>query len=107
MTYNNLEIINAIDSALDDMYFFLKAKNDSYGASAFTAPALCPSLPPRVAILTRMSDKLNRLFTGGKIQGESFDDTIKDLVGYGIIYLAEQKLREAKQAETNQEEGKE
>ena len=90
--FNNATFSEVLNDVLDEFYTTLKRKNDSYGASVFRAPCLCPALPPRVAILTRMSDKINRLYSGGKIEGETFDDTIRDLVGYGLLYFVAKNM---------------
>src|SRR5690606_8247625 len=74
-----------------EMTALLIRKNTDYGSSVFDPPLLCPELPPVIGILTRLSDKINRLVQLSQnenlVQSESFDDTISDLVGYGILYL--------------------
>ena len=70
----------------------LIAKNKDYGDSAFHAPALNPGLDPKAAILVRIGDKIERLqrlatARRAEVASESFNDTIRDLAGYCILYL--------------------
>jgi len=74
----------------------LLGKNSDYGSSAWKEPVLCPELDAGAAILVRMSDKIERLRTllgqsgggGAQIATETIDDTIRDLGGYCLLYLA-------------------
>lgn len=69
----------------------LTAKNKDYGSSAFERPYLDPGIPAVDAILVRMSDKVNRLHNiikRGAVCDESIDDTVLDLAGYCILFLA-------------------
>ena len=67
-------------------------KNADYGCSAWKPPVLIPTLPVNEAILVRMSDKIARMQSlSGKdpeIASESISDTIADLAGYSILWLA-------------------
>lgn len=67
-------------------------KNSDYGSSAWESPMLCPHLSAREGIQCRISDKVQRLVTllHGKsaMVQESLEDTFRDLVGYGILWLA-------------------
>lgn len=69
----------------------LLAKNSDYGSSAWKVPKLVPNLPPKQAILVRMSDKIERIESlqkkGAAEVKESFDDTIGDLGSYCLLYL--------------------
>ncbi len=68
-------------------------KNEAYGSSAWKAPVLAPGLDVGTAILVRMSDKVERL---NSLLGDSrrdsgdepIEDTLHDLVNYGLLYLA-------------------
>lgn len=76
-----------------DLGSTLLRKNADYGSSVWKTPVLAPNLPPRSAILVRMSDKvsrLERLLAGNEaeVKSESIEDTMKDLVAYGILWLA-------------------
>ena len=95
--FKTAKFSEALSDVLDNVYFSLMRKNASYGASVFKPPVLCPSLPPKVAILTRFSDKINRLYSGGKLEGESFDDTLWDLIGYGVLYFVADNMIEKKE----------
>ncbi len=74
-----------------DIVSLLLRKNSDYGGSAWAVPVLAPSQRPREAIQCRMSDKIARLNTllGGETAQvqESIEDTMKDLTGYGILWL--------------------
>lgn len=70
----------------------LLRKNKDYGSSVFKRPAYVPDLPAGAAILVRKSDKLQRLahlMSSNKTPevAESIIDTMKDDVGYGILWL--------------------
>ena len=87
-------ILASICLEVDKLRDLLVSKNRDYGASAFESPSLLPGLMPNAAILVRMSDKINRLQTLShervtrQVASETFDDTIRDLAGYCILYLA-------------------
>lgn len=75
----------------------LLRKNSDYGCAVWDRPVLCPQAPARHAILVRMSDKIARIASlqgkmaeGGDMEvlGESFDDTIRDLGAYCLLYLS-------------------
>lgn len=64
-----------------------KDKNEDYGHSVFQTYEEFGD----VSMLSRLTDKLNRLKAiekseGGNVQGESYEDTLEDLIVYGIIY---------------------
>lgn len=67
-------------------------KNSDYGSSVFKTPVLTPGLSPGDGILVRLSDKIERLqrLLGGKSAevDESIEETMQDLAGYAILYLA-------------------
>jgi hypothetical protein len=83
------EAITREGQALLDL---LLRKNRDYGNSAMTPPILSPTMTPREAIQCRMSDKVRRLerLLGGNqaTVNESIEDTIRDLGGYCILWLA-------------------
>jgi len=83
------EAITREGQALLDL---LLRKNRDYGNSAMTPPILAPTMTPREAIQCRMSDKVRRLerLLGGNqaTVNESIEDTIRDLGGYCILWLA-------------------
>jgi hypothetical protein len=67
-------------------------KNADYGSSAWSVPVCSPHLPPRTAILVRMSDKVRRIGTlaGGdapQVASEALEDTIGDLGSYCLLWL--------------------
>lgn len=67
-------------------------KNSDYGGSAWQHPCLLQKLSGREGIQVRMSDKVQRLqklLNGDTAQvAESIEDTMKDLVGYTMLWLA-------------------
>jgi hypothetical protein len=71
----------------------LIAKNTDYGDTANSSPLLASTIPPRTAILVRMSDKISRLqnlLKGNPASvAESIDDTMADLAGYAVLYLVQ------------------
>jgi hypothetical protein len=86
-----VEIHKEICDKLNNTY---KAKNADYGDSFAKVRAEYPE-----AICIRLMDKLERLKTlmnGGQqqVKDESVEDTILDLVNYGIMELVERKYEE-------------
>lgn len=81
-----------IEEVCDSIKELLVRKNGDYGDSAFQAPILTPNVEPKTAILVRASDKIarlnNLLTTGKKPNWETLEDTVMDLAGYCILYLA-------------------
>ena len=73
----------------------LLQKNTDYGSSAWKPPAMAPHLKPGDAMLCRMSDKVARIATlsGGASAevAESMEDTVRDLAGYCLLWLAFQE----------------
>lgn len=70
----------------------LLLKNADYGDSAAMEPYLCPGMLPSAAIRVRMSDKIQRLRSllgsGKAMTDESVTDTVRDLAGYCVLFLA-------------------
>lgn len=77
----------------------LLRKNTDYGGSAWRVPVLAPTLDIGTAILCRASDKiarLSRLLAGTPSEvDESIMDTMLDLAGYLILWLARPRSTEA------------
>jgi len=68
-------------------------KNSDYGCSAWQEPMMAPGVNPRTAILVRMSDKVARVHSlmqqnGSGLVDESLEDSIRDLQGYCLLWLA-------------------
>ncbi len=80
-----------VETAIEWAALILR-KNADYGSNVWKAPLLAPNLPPGITILVWASDKLARLGQlqrqGAEIKEESFDDTIRDLGAYCLLYLA-------------------
>ena len=86
-----------ISEECDALERLLIAKNAAYGDSASRAPILRPTLETTTAIFVRMSDKIARirsLLSGAEANEESLDDTIRDLAGYCVLYLATKEKKE-------------
>lgn len=84
----------------------LLKKNADYGSSAWKAPVLAPTLDARMAMLVRMSDKIERLrhlLSGESVQvaDESINDTIRDLGAYCLLLLAKPSHPTHEQAESS------
>ena len=73
----------------------LLRKNNDYGGSVCSEPGLAPEMPVLSAIQCRMSDKIARLrnlFSGAEAHVDELPgDTMRDLAGYAIIWLAQQE----------------
>lgn len=84
-----------IQEIVVELFETLHKKNHDYGSSVFT-PSRFTNVSVRDAILVRLGDKVNRLENlkdkGAEVD-ESFDDTIKDLAGYCICYLANKRRK--------------
>lgn len=73
----------------------LLRKNADYGSSVYKQPVLAPGVDVATAIRVRMSDKIERLrnllaspLQANRVITESIDDTMRDLAGYAILWLA-------------------
>jgi hypothetical protein len=81
------------EAGIDFIETLLK-KNRDYGSSVWENPVLAPQMPVSAAILVRMSDKVKRIASLSNKEPEvqeSFDDTVKDLGAYCLLYLARPK----------------
>lgn len=77
----------------------LLRKNRDYGSSAFQTCPLTPNSSAGDIILNRLWDKINRFIQLQRSDAEveeTSDDTMRDLVGYGILWivLRERLLRD-------------
>lgn len=96
------ETFKAITEQMASVY---ATKNHDYGNSFAKLRKQYP-----IAILIRLSDKLNRLdtlMTGAKARvEESIDDTLLDLANYAVMELVERRIeRDGKIVPNGQEEG--
>jgi hypothetical protein len=82
-----------IEQECDELKKLLIAKNADYGSSFAKSPVLYPTMPPKTAILVRMSDKINRI--GNLVMlaktektevNEPLTETVKDLAGYCLLF---------------------
>lgn len=78
-----------LDEIFSEMKKLLIDKNDDYGGS-FTSLFKKFGL---LSLIIRLSDKVKRLEKLSddelKIKNESIEDTLKDIIGYGILGLIE------------------
>lgn len=81
--------MNAVRFILDEMYALLASKNKSYGNSAINPMRIFSKSSTEEQILVRIDDKLSRIAHGSEFPGE---DTVKDLVGYLVLLLAQRLL---------------
>lgn len=80
-----------IAEVCDGIKALLLAKNADYGNSALSYSGLA-TVDPSTGILIRMEDKIRRMYSlnenkDPKVIDESFEDTVKDLAGYCVLYL--------------------
>ncbi|MCF0234749.1 MAG: hypothetical protein HUK22_07215 [Thermoguttaceae bacterium] len=88
----NEEFKARVMDVADGLIELLFRKADDYGVEQiFEPPILAPGLTPRQAILARASDKIKRFETlskKGAANFETVEDTVRDLAGYCILWLA-------------------
>lgn len=86
----------AIEMELNTLADMMAKKNSDYGSAAFDSPLLV-ALTPSTAVLVRLSDKIKRLehlARNSALVGETFEDTLRDLAGYCVLYLAIKRTEE-------------
>lgn len=72
-----------IKNKCDELKTFLLEKNKSYGNSALEPINIFSKATSVEQLAVRIDDKINRLKKGKEYPG---DDTVKDLIGYLILY---------------------
>ncbi len=72
-----------IKNKCDELKIFLLEKNKSYGNSALEPINIFSKATSVEQLAVRIDDKINRLKKGKEYPG---DDTVKDLIGYLILY---------------------
>lgn len=92
---------------LEHILALVYSKNKDYGSSALESPILLPWLDVRCGLLVRLSDKITRMRTLFKQEtsevNESFEDTLRDIVGYIFLLYAVLRTEET----LNKEEARE
>lgn len=82
----------AIMRECEELQSLLLMKHADYGGSVYKNPVLKPALSCDDALWVRMSDKIERIASllGGKPDrtGESLRDSVRDLAGYLVLWLA-------------------
>jgi hypothetical protein len=97
--YESLRVLNGVDAQRVAVFGLalvtkLLAKNADYGSTAFERPALASDVPVRKALMVRASDKVGRIANLAKsdkpahLVDESIAETVGDLAGYAVLYLA-------------------
>jgi len=72
----------------------LLEKNKAYGDTANNPPQIFSKLSPKEGLLARIDDKLSRIKQVGL--NDLTEDTVKDLIGYLILYKVQIKKEENK-----------
>ena len=83
--FSQFVICKSMKKQMKELQAFIIGKNKSYGGSVFNHTGFHSQLNALEKIKVRLDDKINRDFCGGKYDNE---DTIKDLLGYYILYIA-------------------
>ena len=65
---------------------FLLDKNKNYGNSAAEPSTIFSDLSPIEGVKLRIDDKLKRIKNQKKNPGNDKEDTVRDLIGYLILY---------------------
>ncbi|HPQ70102.1 MAG TPA: hypothetical protein PKW95_13315 [bacterium] len=84
------DVRERISSVCQGLERMLLAKNETYGNSALDPVRVFSKTDPIEQIKVRIDDKISRLARGGEdlaAVGESYLDTIQDLIGYLVLLL--------------------
>ena len=87
------EAQQAIAEVCDKIKESLIEKNRKYGNSALDPIRVFSKATPEEQILVRMDDKLSRIKNR---QNDDDEDPFLDLVGYLVLYLAQQEIKHGK-----------
>lgn len=84
--------IRKYDTIIKELRAIYVAKNNDYGSSVTDTYNKFGD----VSFMVRITDKINRATTllaknNRQVQDEKLEDTIKDLVNYGILWLIERE----------------
>lgn len=81
-----------IQAVCGELLETLLKKNRDYGNQVARKPVLAPKCDSELAIKVRMSDKIDRLVNlfeiGDPQVEESIDETMLDLAGYAVLFVA-------------------
>lgn len=89
----------------------LRRKHRNYGRTAGQSPCLVPGISAGEALLVRASDKVSRIasLSSGEedLVSESLEDTVRDLAGYCVLWLAllRERTSEPEPSQTETEGG--
>lgn len=93
------EFKKTLTKEVEQLTSLIIAKNARYGNSALTPPALCPVLTAKEGILVRLGDKFARLRqlveTDEVVVEEPLRDTVKDIIGYCLLWLIADEMETA------------
>ncbi len=84
--------IRKYDSIIKELRAIYVAKNNDYGSSVTDTYNKFGD----VSFMVRITDKINRATTllsknNRQVQDEKLEDTIKDMINYGILWLIERE----------------
>lgn len=88
-----------IKNKCDELKTFLLEKNKSYGNSALEPINIFSKVNSIEQLAVRIDDKINRLKKGKEYPG---DDTVKDLIGYLILYSIAKDGEDIKSLQSNE-----
>ena len=77
-----------------EVVMLLIEKNKAYGDTANHPPQIFSKLSAKEGILARIDDKLSRIKQRGL--NDLTEDTVKDLIGYLILYKVQERKEENK-----------
>jgi len=89
-------VAQAITDVCNDIANLLITKNQEYGNSALEPVRIFSKADPKEQLLVRIDDKLSRIATvGPQAYGATIkEDTIKDLLGYLVLYQVALRLED-------------
>lgn len=88
LTPDQAAFMTDVHEVLEQIGAMLQEKNICYGNSALEPVGIFSKLPATSTIEVRIDDKLSRLLRGKEYPG---DDTVRDLLGYLVLYMVAKK----------------
>lgn len=85
-----------IAETCDEIKNLLLGKNEKYGNSCIEPIHIFSKAEPLEQIRVRIDDKLNRIMNMGT-DAQLDEDTVKDLIGYLILYRVAEKVQRLEQ----------
>lgn len=88
-----------LEKHVSELSTLIIKKNERYGNSALTPPALCPTLTAKEGIQVRLGDKFARMAhlveTDEVVAEEPLRDTVRDIIGYCLLWLVADEMETA------------